>query len=71
MQNIQAQLADRGFKTSVLAGDSYVDPRTVRNILISYKMALRGITFLFIHHMILALPKNSSTTSFTRLGQKT
>lgn len=67
MQNIQAQLADRGFKTSVLAGDSYVDPRTVRNILISYKMALRGITFLFIHHMILALPKNPTFADLVQL----
>jgi len=67
MENIHNQLTDKGFKTSVLAGSSYVDPTSVKDILISYKMALRGITFPFIHHMILALPKNPTFADLVQL----
>jgi hypothetical protein len=67
MENIHTQLTDKGFKTSVLAGNSYVDPTSVKDILISYKMALRGITFPNMHHMVLALPKNPTFADLVQL----
>jgi len=67
MENIHTQLTNKGFKTSVLAGNSYVDPTSVKNILISYKMALRGVTFPHIHHMIVVLPKNPTFADLVQL----
>ena len=67
MENIHTQLTDKGFKTSVLAGNSYVDPTSVKDILISYKMALRGITFPHMHQMVVALPKNPTFADLVQL----
>jgi len=67
MDVMASQLRLHGYQTSVLAGNSYVDPTSVKNILISYKMALRGITFPNMHHMILALPKNPTNADLVQL----
>tara|TARA_B100001079_G_C16375327_1_gene499417 strand:- start:81 stop:1595 length:1515 start_codon:yes stop_codon:yes gene_type:complete len=68
MNNIQKGLISRGFtNVNTLTGESYVDPRTVAGILISYKMALRGITFPQMHHMIISLPKTPTAADCLHL----
>lgn len=58
MHLAKERLADAGYLSRGLYGTEHVDPRIARGIIISYKKALRGITFPHIHHMVVSLPKN-------------
>ena len=61
MEGIKDTLLDKGYKkVHMLNGAEYVDPRKVTGILVSYKMALRGVTFPNMHHMIVKLPRDPS-----------